>query len=375
MDTLTHALSGALVGRLLARRRAASPIESSPAAATGVPVTAVTNGPPVWQMVVAGTVAATFPDLDFVLGWVSELAYLRGHRGVTHSILLLPLWGLLIAWLLARFFGRGERLRAQGGAPSWRAFYLVVCSAIGIHIAGDLITQFGTMILAPFSDRRFGIGTTFIIDLVFTGIIVAGLLASAMWRRSRAPAAIALVLLAGWVGVGWVGRSEAIDAARAYARVNHIPVVQVDAAPRPASPFNWTAIVFDGERYHYAHINTRRSEPLVAAPDDNLIRRFSAHYQPVALAKWEVHACAGANRVERRGFRLLSLVRDVSGAGPRRACRERQRVRELRRPALRDAWPRRDSVPLRPVRQRWRLASVRARGRRPALGCWQLTAD
>jgi inner membrane protein len=294
MDTLTHALSGALVGRLLARRRAASPIEFSPAAATGVPVTAATNGPPVWQMVVAGTVAATFPDLDFVLGWVSELAYLRGHRGVTHSILLLPLWGLLIAWLLARFLGRGERMRAQGGAPSWRAFYLVVCSAIGIHIAGDLITQFGTMILAPFSDRRFGIGTTFIIDLVFTGIIVAGLLASAMWRRSRAPAAIALVLLAGWVGVGWVGRSEAIDAARAYARVNHIPVAAVDAAPRPASPFNWTAIVFDGERYHYAHINTRRSEPLVAAPDDNFIRRFSAHYQPVALAKWEVRERFGA---------------------------------------------------------------------------------
>ncbi|MBS0543155.1 MAG: metal-dependent hydrolase, partial [Proteobacteria bacterium] len=98
MDTLTHALSGALVGRLLARRRASSSSASSAdgfssAALGGVAVPV----PPVWQFVVAGTVAATFPDLDFVLGWVSELAYLRGHRGVTHSIVLLPLWGLAIA--------------------------------------------------------------------------------------------------------------------------------------------------------------------------------------------------------------------------------------------------------------------------------------
>jgi inner membrane protein len=277
MDTLTHALSGALVGRMLAGRRAS-------------PATASMAQPPVWQMVVAGTVAATFPDLDFVLGWVSELTYLRGHRGVTHSLVLLPLWGLLIAWLLARFWQRGGRTGA-----GWRSFYLVVCSAIFVHILGDLITQFGTMILSPFSDRRFGWGTTFIIDLPFTGIILAGLLASALWRSSRVPAASALVLLAGWVGVQAVGRGEAIEAARDYAAREGIQAVLVDAAPRPASPFNWTAIVFDGERYHYAHINTRRSEPLVVSADDNFIRRFSAPYQPVAMAKWEVRERFGDN--------------------------------------------------------------------------------
>ncbi|HRP26589.1 metal-dependent hydrolase [Thauera sp.] len=278
MDTLTHALSGALVGRVLAGRRAPAAI-----AAGAAPVAAAGVQPPVWQMVVAGTIAATFPDLDFVLGWVSELTYLRGHRGVTHSLVMLPLWGLLIAWLLARFWARGGRPGA-----GWRSFYLVVCAAIFVHILGDLITQFGTMILAPFSDHRFGWGTTFIIDLPFTGIILAGLLASALWRTSRVPSALALVLLAGWVGVGALGRSEAIDVARAYATANGIEALEVDAAPRPASPFNWTAIVFDGERYHYAHINTRRSEPLVAGEGDSFIRRFSAPYLPVPMAQWEV---------------------------------------------------------------------------------------
>ncbi|PKO55674.1 MAG: hydrolase, partial [Betaproteobacteria bacterium HGW-Betaproteobacteria-21] len=89
MDTLTHALSGALAGRLLAPR------------ASG---TAVRPVLPVWQAVVAGAAAAAFPDLDFVLGYVSELTYLRGHRGVTHSLLLLPLWALLVSLLMAGVF-------------------------------------------------------------------------------------------------------------------------------------------------------------------------------------------------------------------------------------------------------------------------------
>lgn len=278
MDTLTHALSGALVGRLLAPAANAQSARASP---------------PVWQAVVAGAAAATFPDLDFVLGYVSDLAYLRGHRGVTHSLLLMPLWGLLLAAVLAALFRLRQRdpdrdFNLDRPAPDWRAFYLIACVGVFVHILGDLITQFGTMILAPFSDRRFGWGTTFVIDLVFTAIILAALAASALWRRSRLPAALGMVALAGWVGVCALGRSEAIDAARAYAAANNIAVVTVDAAPRPASPFNWTAIVFDGERYHYAHLNTRRSAPLVATESDNFIRRLSAHYLPVAQAQWVV---------------------------------------------------------------------------------------
>jgi inner membrane protein len=44
--------------------------------------------------------------------------------------------------------------------------------------------------------------------------------------------------------------------------------------------------VFDGSRYHVAHVNTRRTEPLKLNGDDNFVRRFSAPFQPVALAAW-----------------------------------------------------------------------------------------
>ena len=47
-----------------------------------------------------------------------------------------------------------------------------------------------------------------------------------------------------------------------------------------------TLAIFDGRDYHVAHVNTRRSEPLAARPDDFFWRRFSTPYQPVATASW-----------------------------------------------------------------------------------------
>src|SRR5204862_3566164 len=100
----------------------------------------------------------------------------------THSLVLLPLWALLLSWVLAKI------LREPRG---WRALYGVTALGLALHIAGDVITSYGTMILAPFSDWRAQIGTTFIVDLWFSGIIAAGLVASAALRRSRWPAVAA----------------------------------------------------------------------------------------------------------------------------------------------------------------------------------------
>lgn len=283
MDTLTHALSGALLARGLTSSRPTT----QHIAQIGAPV-------PVWQAVLVGGFAAAFPDADFVLQFVSDLAYLRGHRGVTHSVLLLPLWALLLGALAALVFWRRASLRR---------YTLLAAAAIAIHIAGDWITQFGTMLLAPVSDARFGLGSVFIIDLVFSGIIIAGLVASALLRHSRVPAWIALALLPVWVGVTVVGKQEAISFARSWAQQQGIEGVTVDAAPRPASPFNWTAVVFDGDAYHLSHVNTRRATQMVATDDDNFIRRFSAPYAPLAMAQWE--------RLPKFGTESTALVREA----------------------------------------------------------------
>jgi inner membrane protein len=284
MDTLTHALSGALVARLIAARQHPATATAPDAASPGR-FAAFWDGrpgaPAPWQAVVVGLVAGAFPDIDALAQLAGDVAYLRHHRGVTHSLPVAPLWALLVAGAMSLLFAT-TRQRSGG----WKALYPVALAGILVHIAGDWITQFGTMLLAPFSDARFGLGAVFIIDLVFSGLLLAALLLAALVPTRRWPAALGLAAAAGWVGVAFAGKQQALAVGEQRAKAQGWSIEQLVVMPRPASPFNWTVSVFDGERYHVAHVNTQRSEPRVATADDHFIRRFSAPFQPVSQAVW-----------------------------------------------------------------------------------------
>ena len=252
MDTLTHALSGALLARAVAPQGRAVP-----------------------RYVAAGFLACAAPDLDFLWSSGSTLDYIAHHRGVTHSFVMLPLWALGVAWLLAKI------LREPLG---WRSLYAISAAAIALHIAGDLITSFGTVILAPLSDWRAAIGTTFIIDLWFSGIIVVGLVVSAFLRRSRTPALAALAVLVVYVGLQSFLKEQALDFAQAYARAHGM--TEVRAEPRPVSPFNWTVFASDAEKHDVANINLIRQVPKSWHPGDGFIARLDSAYLPLQAALW-----------------------------------------------------------------------------------------
>lgn len=275
MDTLTHALSGALLARATAGSD--KPGHAKPAL-------------PLGRRVAIGALIAAFPDIDVVASWISPLSYLYHHRGVTHSLVMLPLWTILLAWIFALIWR---------GGPRWRAYAPVVALSLAAHIAGDWITNFGTMIFAPLSDFRHGIGTTFIIDLWFSGIIVAGLAASLMWRRSRVPAVTGLAVLAAYVVLQYALLQQAVDFGEQYAKAQGLRDVRVTALPRPVSPFNWMVIVESAAGYRYAHVNLVRKQPRPALPGDGLIARLDTAYQPLDQAEWDfdVRYGAGSNGV------------------------------------------------------------------------------
>jgi inner membrane protein len=227
--------------------------------------------------VAAGFFACAAPDLDFVIGLAGPVEYLLNHRGVTHSLVLLPAWALLYSWILAKL------LRDPG---SWRALYGITALALLAHIVGDLITSFGTIVLAPFSDWRAAIGTTFIIDLWFSGIILAGLVASAFLYKSRIPAVAASVVLAGYVGFQYVQREHAVEIGETFIQENNLKGARVTVHPRPVSPFNWTVFVSDGETHRFTHVNLVRKEPRRYQPGDGFIARVDSPYLPVDQAIW-----------------------------------------------------------------------------------------
>ena len=279
MDTLTHALSGALLARATARKDA--PARSIP------------------RRVAAGFFAAAAPDLDFVIAFIGPVEYLLHHRGVTHSIVLLPAWALLVSWILSGI------LREPGG---WRALYGVSALSLGAHIAGDIITSFGTIVLAPFSDWRAGIGTTFIIDLWFSGIIVAGLIASALWYRSRIPALAASLLLASYVGFQYVQRQHALEFAAGFATQKGLAGARIEAHPKPVSPFNWTVFVSTQSEHHFAHINLVRSEARSYRPGDGFVARLDAPYLPPGRARWETRSRYGPSKETEEAWNSPALA-------------------------------------------------------------------
>ncbi|MDB5810992.1 MAG: hypothetical protein JWN94_3114 [Betaproteobacteria bacterium] len=226
-----------------------------------------------------GFVAAAFPDSDIIVTPLAPLAYLHNHRGVTHSLLMLPLWaallGIACAWLLWR------------QPRHWRSCALMAALGLGAHIVADLITPYGTMIFAPVSDVRYAWSTTFIIDLWFTGIILSGLVACGVWRKTRLPAVIALAVLVAYVGFQWLQRQRALDFGEAHARAAGYTQYQVDAVPQPPLPFNWNVFVTDAANQHYSLVSLlRREAPEPLAADAGFLTRVNAPYMPTQLAVW-----------------------------------------------------------------------------------------
>jgi len=115
-------------------------------------------------------------------------------------------------------------------------------------------------VLAPFSDWRAQIGTTFIIDLWFSGIIVAGLVASSSLRRCagrrsrRAPSSSAT--------------SASVLAKRKSARVRRAPRARARAGARLSTCSrgrlaiqNWTVFVSDARGAPLRPRELKRTEP------------------------------------------------------------------------------------------------------------------
>jgi inner membrane protein len=265
MDPLTHALSGALLAR------ATAPLSS--------PTHPEQTGLPLRLQVAAGFAAAAFPDADLIFRLVDTLTYLNWHQGPTHSLILLPFW----AWLLARLFSWLSRKRY-----SWKLFVLPSCLSIFIHIAGDWITSYGLMLLAPFSTERFSLPLVFVIDFWFSLIIITGLIVSWRYPQRRTPAIVALAVLCGYVIFLSALHQQAIKVATHYANAQAIPQAKISVLPQPLSPFHWKIVIWHDEIYRLADVDLRQSSSQSQNQATWLLPKMAAAYRPITENNWQI---------------------------------------------------------------------------------------
>lgn len=253
MDPLTHAVSGVALARALPR----APLPR--------------------RQVLWLAALAMLPDADIVLSWFSDAAYLRHHRGVTHSLLMLPLW----TWLI-----HALPRKRKSALPPW-----LIAAAIGLHIGLDVITSFGTMILAPLSDWRAALDWVFIIDPAFTACWLLPLLAGlAMPRHARRAAQSSLALAGAWLLLTLAAHQAALDTAR-----SHAPNAAVAALPLPFSPLHWQLIVDRGDHFERAMLDLAPGWPDAGAL---FPARFRARFIPARPADdlhWQRFTRLGAD--------------------------------------------------------------------------------
>src|SRR5260370_632120 len=128
MDTITHGIAGALIGKAVFR---GEDLFASHPMNRGRIIT--------WSFMLG----AIFPDSDVLRDFLSsdKLLIVTWHRSLTHSLVLLPLWALLLAGI-TRAFANSRKW----DAPSFQALAGISAAGILSHILLDLVPSFGTMI-------------------------------------------------------------------------------------------------------------------------------------------------------------------------------------------------------------------------------------
>jgi inner membrane protein len=233
MDVITHALLGATAANAATTNRARLSLA---------------------ERTLFGAAAAAFPDIDYFTFPLNPLLFLADwHQGPTHSVVLLPLWAVLLGGLFTLAIRRPDRFAEA-----------VWISALGLatHILADVITVYGTALLYPTSDARYNLGTTFVIDPLFTAVVALGL-GLTLGTGRRLFARLGVAVLCAYVGGQALLQHRAIELGYASAQ-RQVPAVEGPVAlPQPFSPFNWKLIGIEGPDYYVAHLNLAGHPPLV----------------------------------------------------------------------------------------------------------------
>ena len=154
MDTITHGIAGALIAKAVFNGDEMFALR--PMNARRVVTWSLMTG-------------AIFPDCDTLRDFFShnELLMITWHRSITHSLVCLPIFALLLAALTraaCRYF-RWE-------APAFAALAGIYTVGILSHIFLDLVTTFGTMIWSPLGWSRPAWDLMFIVDFTFTALML-----------------------------------------------------------------------------------------------------------------------------------------------------------------------------------------------------------
>ena len=236
MDPVTHLVSGALAGRALRKQF------------------------PTRLVYGLCILAAWLPDIDNFVGLGPE-QYLLYHRGITHSVVGILFQALLITGVFRLFDKTFTPLKT----------FCVALGLLALHVWLDVITTYGTQLLAPFNATRFQWGSVFILDpfLTLTALVLFFVsLRSGDWGRRMA--VVGLILFVAYpLGCRSV-RNSVVSALPPLLAAQELGGRPFEVTTDVLSPIFWKIIVEDGDQLLLGSVIA-----LPAAQDDIAFSAFT----------------------------------------------------------------------------------------------------
>ncbi len=255
--------------------------------------TAAQCGSPAKNTALAGTlgfIAGMAADLDVLIRSSSDpLLFLEYHRQFTHSLIFIPLGGLLCGVLLHFLFAKRRHFSLQQT--------IIACTlGYATHALLDACTTYGTMLFWPFSDMRVAWNVISIVDPLYTPpILTLVVLAGVKKNSNYARLALAWVLIYPLLGLLQRERAEAAGWELAQSR-GHAPIT-LEAKPSFANIVLWKIVYEADQKYHIDAI--RAGATMRAFPGERIAKLDIARDFP-----WLDRSSQQARDIER--FRWFS---------------------------------------------------------------------
>jgi membrane-bound metal-dependent hydrolase YbcI (DUF457 family) len=251
-------------------------------------------------------IATNLPDIDSVTQFAGTASFIDFHRGITHTIIGIPVLALILAAAMHWVSGRG-----RGGRGEFRKHFLIALLVMATHPILDWANTYGIRPFLPFSGRWFYGDTLFVIDLYLDAILFVGVVLSTSLVRKRVPIAIATILVAlGYVGLLMGLRIEAKNQFQSTI-AGQSGVIRSSVGPEFMNPFVWIGYIDTSTDISSWRIDVRRGTVLEQArlaktPDSEITHAADSAYSAEVFHGF---ARFPVTRVERltSGYRVLFI--------------------------------------------------------------------
>jgi len=190
-----------------------------------------------------GFLSGMAADLDiFIRSSYDPLLYLEFHRQFTHSLIFIPIGGLLCATFFYYLFLRNKDI-------TFKQTYIYSTLGYATHGLLDSCTTYGTQLFWPFTNDRIAWNTISIIDPLFTIPLLILIIVSVIKKNKVISySALSWVVFYSIFGLIQKDRAEATGLELAKSRGHN--VTNVMAKPSFANLIVWKIIYTTKNSYH-----------------------------------------------------------------------------------------------------------------------------